>query len=80
MPDGESLDQNVVAGDPSPEKISLDPNQSLSSDINLVEVFKDLNGAIRKSDIHLFWAYRAPDGLNLPRWSGGWILLPQQKP
>jgi hypothetical protein len=79
MPNGECLEQNVVAGDPSPEKISLDPNESVSGDINLTEVFKDLKGAIRKSDIHLFWAYRSPEGLNLPRWSGGWILLPQQK-
>jgi hypothetical protein len=35
--------------------------------------------AIKKSDIQLFWAYQAPKELNLPRWSGGWILLPHQK-
>jgi hypothetical protein len=79
MPNGECLEQNVIAGDPSPEQVSLDPNESVSGDVNLTEIFKDLSVAIKKSDIHLFWAYRAPEELNLPRWSGGWILLPRQK-
>jgi hypothetical protein len=79
MPDGECLEQNVAAGDPSPAKISLDPNETVSGDINLAEVFKDLNHAIKKSDIHIFWAFKAPESLNLPRWSGGWILLRRQR-
>jgi hypothetical protein len=80
LPDGEHLDQNVVAGDPSAEKISLNPNESVSGEIDLMGIFKDLDTAIQKSDVHLFWAYRSPAGLGLPKWSGGWILLPQQNP
>jgi hypothetical protein len=78
LPNGESLEQNVISGDASIEKISLESNESVSGGINLKNVFKNLDVAIRKSDIHLFWAYRPPNGLNLPRWSGGWILLSRQ--
>jgi hypothetical protein len=76
---GDSLSQNVVAGDPSLQKITLNPGQSVSGDIDLKAVFKDLDGVRRKSDVLLFWAYRSPDGLNLPKWSGGWILIPRMQ-
>ena len=76
---GDSLPQNVVAGDPSLQKITLNPGQSVSGDIDLKTVFKDLDGARRKSDVLLFWAYRSPDGLNLPKWSGGWIVIPRMQ-
>lgn len=78
-PHGECLDQLLIAGDPTPEKISLNPAESVSGDIDLTEVFKDLDVAVRKSDILVFWAYQAPEGLGLPHWSGGWILIPKQK-
>jgi hypothetical protein len=75
---GLRLDQNVVAGDPSPEQISLKPNESVSGYINLSDVFQGLDDAVGKSDIQLFWAYRSPEGLGLDRWSGGWILIPKR--
>jgi hypothetical protein len=78
-PNGEQLEQNAVAGDPSPEEISLNPRETVSGDIDLIEVFKGLAAANKKSDIHLFWAYNAPEGLGIKRWSGGWIFIPQQK-
>jgi hypothetical protein len=74
---GDDLLQNVVAGDPSLQKITLNPGQSVSGDIDLKAVFKDLDRVRRKSDVLLFWAYRSPDGMNLPKWSGGWILIPR---
>jgi hypothetical protein len=76
---GDSLPQNVIAGDPSLQKITLNPGQSVSGDIDLKAVFKDLDGVRRKSDVLLFWAYRSPDGLNLPKWSGGLILIPRMQ-
>ena len=78
-PAGDSLPQNVVAGDPGLQKVTLKPGQSVSGDIDLKMVFKDLDGARRKSDVLLFWAYRSPSGLNLPKWSGGWILIPRMQ-
>ncbi|HET9741834.1 MAG TPA: hypothetical protein VFQ00_03705 [Terriglobales bacterium] len=79
-PSGEYLEQSVVAGDPSPEKITLHPNESLSGDINLTRAFKTLEKTIHNTEINLFWAYRSPKELNLPHWSGGWILIPRQEP
>lgn len=78
-PAGDSLPQNAEAGDPSLQKITLNPGQSVSGDIDLKTVFKDLDGVRRKSDVLLFWAYRSPSGLNLPKWSGGWILIPRMQ-
>lgn len=77
-PNGEYLEQNPIADDPSPEKVSLGPNESITGEIDLSRVFKKIDTATMESDILLFWAYEAPKGLALPRWSGGWLLLPQQ--
>jgi hypothetical protein len=76
---GRYLEQWPIAGDPTPEQISLNPNDSLSGEIDLTTVFKNFDVAVTKSDVQVFWAYRAPAGLGLPRWSGGWVLIPQQK-
>ena len=76
-PNGEQLDQWPIAGDPGPEKISLSPNHSVSGEIDLTGVFKNLEVAVTRSDIQVFWAYQAPRGLGLPHWSGGWLLIPQ---
>ena len=42
-------------------------------------VFPNLRRALKASDVQLFWAYEAPESLHISRWSGGWILIPQQK-
>jgi hypothetical protein len=65
--------------DPSPEKVSLEPNEAISGDMDLNRFVPGLAEASKKSDIHLFWAYRVPKELNVPQWSGGWVLIPQQK-
>jgi hypothetical protein len=41
--------------------------------------FKGLDAALKKSEVHLFWAYEAPKQLNIPHWSGGWVLIPKQQ-
>jgi hypothetical protein len=29
--------------------------------------------------VHLFWAYKSPEALHIPRWSGGWVLIPRKE-
>lgn len=79
LPSGKSLKKELIVDDPTLEQIALDPNKSISGDINLQNVFRDLNASVTMSDVQLFWAYQAPEELGIPRWSGGWILIPQQK-
>jgi hypothetical protein len=38
-----------------------------------------LSRATKRSEVHLLWAYESPEELHISHWSGGWILLPQQK-
>ena len=77
-PSGECVRRDEVIGHPPPGEILLNPDESVSGDINLSAAFKDFDRDVRRSDLHLFWAYESPEGLGLPRWSGGWILIPQQ--
>jgi len=76
---GQTLEQDLSIDDPSFAEVSFDPNGSLSGDIDLHELVRNIDGAVKKSDVHLFWAYKAPQELQLPRWSGGWVLIPQEK-
>jgi hypothetical protein len=71
--------RNFPIDDPSYERVSVEPNESLSGDVSLEKAFTGLEAALKKSEIHLFWAYRAPEELHIARWSGGWILIPRQK-
>jgi hypothetical protein len=78
-PGKEYIVRNFPVDDPSYEKVSLDPNESLSGEVSLEKAFTGLGAALKKSDIHLFWAYEAPEELHIAHWAGGWILIPQQK-
>ena len=69
----------ALAGDPLLGSITIDPGQSTSGEIDLHTVFKGFDEVRKESDVILFWAYRSPDGLNLPKWSGGWILIPRKQ-
>ena len=75
---GQCLRAELFIDDPGVERISLEPNETLNGDIDLKSRFRGLDQALKKSDIHLFWAYKAPEELGNPRWSGGWILIPKQ--
>jgi hypothetical protein len=77
--DSESLEKVLPVEDPARGNISVQPGQTLTGTLDLEGIFKGLDEARRKSDVHLFWAYQAPPELNVGRWSGGWILLPQSK-
>jgi hypothetical protein len=77
-PMGQCVPRFMAIADPPAGEVSLNPNKPLSGEINLTGAFKDLEDTVRRSELHLFWAYKSPDGLGLPQWSGGWILIPQQ--
>ena len=77
-PNGEPVELIFLIDDPGPTKVSVKPQETLNGDIDLRYVIRDLK-AIKKSDVLLFWAYKSPDELHIPRWSGGLILIPQQK-
>jgi len=76
-PGKEYIVRNFPVDDPSYEKVSLEPNESLSGDVSLQKAFTGLDVALKKSEIHLFWAYEAPKELHIAHWSGGWILIPK---
>ena len=78
MPTGECVKKELRVDDPSPEQVSLAPNKSMKGNVDLRQIFRDLDVILRKSDVQLFWAYEAPEDLHIPHWSGGWILIPKR--
>jgi hypothetical protein len=75
--DGQYLKKELPVDDPSPERVTIEPRGLLVGQIDLDSVFIGLNRAVQSSDVQLFWAYEAPGDLRIPRWSGGWVLLPR---
>lgn len=76
---GRCLRRDLPVGDPMLHEIALEPGGSLSGDIDLEKLFPDIRNTLKQSDVQLFWAYEAPQALQIPRWSGGWILVPEEK-
>ena len=76
---GQELDKALPIDDPSPEKVTLDPKRSMTGEIDLQRFFKGFAEAVKKSDVHVFWAYEAPEELRIGRWSGGWVLIPRRR-
>lgn len=72
---GEGLQRDMHIDDPSNQKISLDPGESVSGVIDLRKAFRGLDSALEKDDVNLFWAYHAPNELAISARWGGWILL-----
>jgi hypothetical protein len=78
-PSGAPIEVSMPVDDPMFDEISLGPEQLRTGDINLDYFFSHLSRATKRSDVHLFWAYEFPEELHIPHWSGGRIVLPQQK-
>lgn len=72
-------DRAVPIDDSGYEKVSLGPSESITGNIDLRRVLPELEKELKKSDVHLFWAYAPPEELRIGRWSGGWLLIQQQK-
>jgi hypothetical protein len=77
--EGKHLERFLHIDDPRFGRIMLKPRQKVSGEINLTHVFKGLENTVKETDVHVFWAYKAPEQLNIGSWSGGWVLIPQQK-
>jgi hypothetical protein len=77
-PNGEPIELSLPVSDPGPTEVSVKPREVLTGDVDLRYVIRDLN-AIKKSDVLLFWAYKSPAELHIPRWSGGMVLIPRQR-
>ena len=78
-PNGQPIEMELPVEDPVAEKVSLAPGGSLTGDIDLTRIIRDLNRVTKQSDLHLFWAYESPEELHISHWSGGWVLIPRQK-
>jgi hypothetical protein len=76
---GSCIEKEHLIDDPTAIEIILTPNESMSGDIDLERMFPKLKQVSRLGDVQLFWAYEAPEALQIGRWSGGWILIPKQK-
>ena len=77
-PNGDPIDLIFPVDDPGPAKVSIRPGETLVGDIDLHYVIRDMT-ALKKSDVLLFWAYKSPAALHIPRWTGGLVVVPQQK-
>jgi hypothetical protein len=76
---GTPLEMVHPVDDPMFDTISVGPGTALTGNINLEHVIPDLGRVTKVSEVQLFWAYESPKELNIPHWSGGWILIPEQK-
>jgi hypothetical protein len=76
-PNGEPIDL-ISIGDPGGTEVSIKPCETLVGEVDLRHVIRDLN-ALKKSDVLLFWAYKSPEELQLPHWTGGLVVIPKQK-
>jgi len=77
--EGKNLERFLYIDDPRFGQITLKPGQKVSGEIDLTHVFRDLDKIVKETDVHVFWAYKAPEKLNIGGWSGGWVLIRQQK-
>ena len=77
-PNGEPIDLIFPIDDPGGAEVSIKARETLTGDIDLRNCFRDLN-ALKKSDVLLFWAYKSPAQLHLPHWTGGLVVIPQQR-
>ena len=75
---GERIDLFYPEDEPSTEQITIAPGAVVEGDLDLVDVLADLS-VTKKAEVHLFWAYKSPEELRIPRWSGGWVLIPRQQ-
>ena len=76
-PNEEPVELLLPVSDPGLAEMSVKPGETLTGDIDLRNVIDQK--ALKKSDVLLFWAYKAPAVLHIPRWSGGLVVVPQQR-
>lgn len=77
-PSEEAVELLLPVADPGLSEISVTPGETLTGEVDLRYVIRDLS-ILKKSDLLLFWAYKAPAELHVPNWQGGLVVIPQQK-
>jgi hypothetical protein len=77
-PNGDVIELLLPVADPGLKEISVKPGETLRGDVDLQYLIGD-SSVLKKSDVLLFWAYKSPTSLHLPHWSGGLVVIPQQK-
>jgi hypothetical protein len=77
-PNEEAVELLLPVEDPGLSEMSVKAGETLTGDVDLRYVIRD-SSVLKKSDVLLFWAYRAPAALHLPDWQGGLVVIPQQK-
>jgi hypothetical protein len=60
---GEHIELFYPEDEPSTEEVTIAPGAIIEGDLNLSDVFADLS-VTKKSDVHLFWAYKSPKKLH----------------
>ena len=76
-PDGEPVELIFPTDNPSITKATLKLGETFIGDVDLRSVIRDPS-VMKKSDVLLFWAYKSPKALRIPRWSGALVVIPQQ--
>jgi hypothetical protein len=61
---GEHVELIYPEDEPSPQEITIAPREIIEGDLDLSDVFADLKET-KKSDVHLFWAYKSPEALHI---------------
>jgi hypothetical protein len=64
---------------PDYRKVTIEPNGSLTGEIDLRREIPELDEALKKSEVHLFWFYKPPEELHIGQDAGGWVLIPRRK-
>ena len=76
---GTVLDRSTPVDDPVVGTLTIEPNETLTGQIDLDRRFPGLADELKKRDVIVFWSHqlRTVDGAALPR-TGGWALLAKQ--
>ena len=78
--DGVCIGNNsVLERLPDYRKAIIEPNGSLIGEIDLRREIPELDQALKKSEVHLFWFYKPPEELHIGQDSGGWVPIPSRK-
>lgn len=77
---GTVLDRSTPVDDPVAGTLTIQPDETLTGQIDLERRFPSLSDVLKERDVIVFWSHQLQtvDGDPLPR-TGGWALLPMQR-
>ena len=73
------LERSHVIADSTPNAMAtIEPGQTMRGEVDLSEIYPELNAAVRKEEVSVFWSYGLIPALPAPnRRVGGWLCLPR---